>query len=154
MGILPESSFLLQHMLNSSFLFRQVLPFMSLTFPTLWDFSFLWPLSSFFCCFACLFPFSEILIYLLWPFFSCMIFSHFLTLFLPFFTVVVRTFLFRKLIMLVLPTLLLFCSCLILCSIFFIAFFEQASSLSSHFSGTFFQFLLLPSLSFFFFSLF
>ena len=36
-------------------------------------------------------------------------------------------------------------STIILCSIFFISFFEQASSLSSHFSGSFFFSVLAPA---------
>ena len=131
---LPDLSFLLQHswllsgfktpMLNSSFFFRQVCSFYEPDFSHTLGLSI--SLASFillFCYFACLFLF-------LWnPYLAslALLFLYdILSLLDPFsslFTVIVRTFPFRKLIKLVLPILLLFCSCLVLCSIFLISFF-------------------------------
>ena len=95
------------------------LPFMSLTFPTLWNFPFLWPLSSFFFVALPAYLFS---LKSLFIFFGPSFAAWYPLISWPLFTVIVRTFLFRKLIKLVLPTLFLFCSCLILCPLFFISF--------------------------------
>ena len=76
------------------------LPFMSLTFPTPLNSSILWPLSSFFCCFAFLFFLSDIsyFIFLL----SLLFLYDILNPVSSLFTIIGRAFPFRKLFQLLL----------------------------------------------------